>query len=492
MAHAQRRPGRGTSAPTQHMVGAGADRLIVARQRAEAMREQMQAHQAYYATADLHSRFEQDAPASIRRRAVARAVLAMRKEDQARIEERRDKLRALLDEDTARWRRELLSMESTSASRVDEMRQRVAELKAKREEERLKIVEEKLEQQRRLNCDELRTHRSKALTRSVTAARSTQLAEKQRAAHLADLDKQRYDAQWESQRLAKVAAEEAAQARRRAADLATVRELEAQIAAVARLKLREKELERDEAAVVAQEIALADMRDAHAKAKQAAAARAARAELEQSTRDRAVARAREAAAALEADLQWIQQLAQLDAEDKAAHDAHRDALRKDLAAFRETVLAQRAAAAQRAADLDRAYAADAERVARARAARAEADAKARERLMLSVMAARAEQLAARRASAAAALADARREREELERSVEAQRRAEDQERLADRLVQLEYQEALLDQMEDRKWRDKVMADEEQDRLDALRSADREYQEWLQRELARPLSAMRVV
>ncbi|KNE61473.1 hypothetical protein AMAG_06294 [Allomyces macrogynus ATCC 38327] len=370
MAHAQRRPGRGTSAPTQHMVGAGADRLIVARQRAEAMREQMQAHQAYYATADLHSRFEQDAPASIRRRAVSRAVLAMRKADQARVEERRNKLRTLLDEDTARWRRELLSMESTSASRVDEMRQRVAELKAKREEERLKIVEEKLEQQRRLNCDELRTHRSKALTRSVTAARSTQLAEKQRAQHLADLDKQRYDAQWESQRLAKVAAEEAAQARRRAADLATVRELEAQIAAVARLKLREKELERDEAAVVAQELALADVRDAHAKAKQAAAARAARAELEQSTRDRA--------------------------------------------------------------------------------------------------------------------------REELERSVEAQRRAEDQERLADRLVQLEYQEALLDQMEERKWRDKAVADEEQDRLDALRSADREYQEWLQRELARPLSAMRVV
>ncbi len=55
-----------------------------------------------------------------------------------------NRLEALYEKDDQDFRDALIAQESTTDSRVDAMRTRVAELKAKREAERQKIVEEKL------------------------------------------------------------------------------------------------------------------------------------------------------------------------------------------------------------------------------------------------------------------------------------------------------------------------------------------------------------
>jgi hypothetical protein len=57
------------------------------------------------------------------------------------------RLKELFQTDNERFRQELMAKESTTDSRVDAMKARVAELKANRETERKKIVEEKLLQQ---------------------------------------------------------------------------------------------------------------------------------------------------------------------------------------------------------------------------------------------------------------------------------------------------------------------------------------------------------
>jgi hypothetical protein len=52
----------------------------------------------------------------------------------------------LFEQDNERFRQELIAQESTTDSRVEAMRARVAQLKAQREQERKAIVEEKLMQ----------------------------------------------------------------------------------------------------------------------------------------------------------------------------------------------------------------------------------------------------------------------------------------------------------------------------------------------------------
>ena len=58
------------------------------------------------------------------------------------------------------------------------MRARVAELKGKRESERKELVEEKLMQLWRAECDELRKANSMILVKTVANARKAQLEEK--------------------------------------------------------------------------------------------------------------------------------------------------------------------------------------------------------------------------------------------------------------------------------------------------------------------------
>ena len=95
------------------------------------------------------------------------------------------RLKSLFEKDNEKFRQELIAQESTRTSRIDAMRARVAELKDKRETERKKIVEEKLLQQWKSECDELRKANSMILEKKVSLARADQLQEKRQQTALA-------------------------------------------------------------------------------------------------------------------------------------------------------------------------------------------------------------------------------------------------------------------------------------------------------------------
>ncbi|KAI9189301.1 Cilia- and flagella-associated protein 53 [Blastocladiella emersonii ATCC 22665] len=463
------------------------DHLIAARQRAENTRELNQAQKNYYERTTMHARFEEEAEASIRRRAVPRRVAAWRQADAAMVEARRDRLRELYDADSARWRTELLALESTPQSRVEGMRARVAELKAKREEERLRVVADKLEEHRRINCDELRAVRTREMVYAVTASRAEQVQEKAERQARERAESAALDAAWEEQRLKDAAKDEAARLRRRAADRAQVRAFEAQIAALAEAKKREQKLEQDYAEFLKQALAVQQVKEEHHRARQQAEARAARQELEQANRERAAQRAREVQQALEQDLKWIQSLLDLDDAEKEAESERKTALRRELLEFRDTVLAQRAAEAARVRELDRVFAADAERTWRARAAKWAAEQKAREKLMAEVIRSREEQLAMRAEQARRELQDQRAEREALEWAVAQVKRGEDEMRARAHREQQEYHEVLKAQIVEKHERRLDDMDREHQDSERRRAAEAEYQAWLQRELARPAS-----
>jgi DNA gyrase/topoisomerase IV subunit B len=75
----------------------------------------------------------------------------------------------------------------TQEDRIEKMRQRVHQLKTKREEERLKLVEDKLSQCWRNNAEEIRVVTSKLLEKDIARQQLKQIREKQ--ALLAQIEK---------------------------------------------------------------------------------------------------------------------------------------------------------------------------------------------------------------------------------------------------------------------------------------------------------------
>ena len=76
------------------------------------------------------------------------------------------RLKELLDQDDESYRLLLSSLDETKEQRIDRMRQRVDELREKKEIERKKIVQEKLLLKWRGDCDELRLVESKGMVSS--------------------------------------------------------------------------------------------------------------------------------------------------------------------------------------------------------------------------------------------------------------------------------------------------------------------------------------
>ncbi|ORZ29753.1 tumor suppressor, Mitostatin-domain-containing protein [Catenaria anguillulae PL171] len=462
----------------------------MSRQRAESIHEANLAQKTYYERTALIARFAEEAELTIRRRAVPRRVAAWRQADALVTEERKDRLRALMDEDTALWRAELLAMDPTPQSRVVEMRKRVAELKAKREEERQRIVADKLEEHRRRNCDELRAVKSRAMTQAVTAARAAQVTERHDRITKEKEENKALDAAWEASRLKLVAKDEADRARRRKADMEQARAFEEQVRQLQEAKAKEHAAEAAYSAMVRQQAEVERVKDEHAAQIKALESRRARQELETVNRERAAQRAREVREALEQDLAWIQSLLDLDQADKEAETERKAQLRKELLEFRDTVLAQRAAEVARVVELDRIFAADAERVWRAKTAKWAAEHAARSKLMADVIKSRQEQLAIKAERAKQKLAEKRTEREQLEFAVAEAKRMDELRRERERRARIEYHAVLQAQVADKQARRAVAMEQERGELDKQRAADQEYEQWLERELARssvPLS-----
>jgi len=126
----------------------------------------------------------------------------------AELDKRREKLSIMLKAERAMYENELKEREETPQQRMDKMALRGWELKKRREDERKKLVQEKLYQQWRSSMDELRTADSKLFELETMAARDWQVEEKQRKNDMDDAERAVYDALWQEGYMAKVEREE--------------------------------------------------------------------------------------------------------------------------------------------------------------------------------------------------------------------------------------------------------------------------------------------
>lgn len=172
------------------------------------------------------------------------------------LEARRERLRNMLRKEEQEYTLAMVEAEETVLERQAKMRERAKQLKDKREDERLKFVQDKYDQQFREQCEELRSTLSKREQDLVCAERQEQLKQKE------ELDKERkayddlYADLWEKDRLEKVAREEreakdAHERNREMLDVLSTQKaaLETQKEEARRLKEEEQQLMKEQAAL---------------------------------------------------------------------------------------------------------------------------------------------------------------------------------------------------------------------------------------------------
>eukprot|EP00388_Colpodella_angusta_P012216 GDKJ01031021.1.p1 GENE.GDKJ01031021.1~~GDKJ01031021.1.p1 ORF type:complete len:527 (-),score=126.00 GDKJ01031021.1:227-1606(-) len=118
----------------------------------------------------------------------------MRIEYNKRLVERQSKIMQLYLNEDAQWKIEMQNMQETPEQRMERLAQRAWELKSKREEERLRYVNEKKYQQWRMGEDTLRVEDSKLAELETLIQRDQQVYDKQLMKRQELREEEMYDA----------------------------------------------------------------------------------------------------------------------------------------------------------------------------------------------------------------------------------------------------------------------------------------------------------
>ncbi|KAJ3233696.1 Cilia- and flagella-associated protein 53 [Chytriomyces hyalinus] len=460
------------------------DYLIVNRRREEEQRNQMHDVTNYYAKTDLQSSFEETTSRTIKRNQLYRRVEELRGEELSALESRRESLRALLQSDDEKYAQELLEAEETRETRVEKMKARMEELKSKRESERKKIVDEKLLQRWRNECDELRTIESKQFLKRVTVARGEQLVEHAEQRKVEQEEKKYYDLLWEQDRQKKIAREIAETTKFKEMNAITVAMLNNQLMLLREQQAEEERLKKEEAELMHQEMEMRKTEDERNKRRKEEEQRIIRAELDKFNSLRLQARSAEIQKSLALDIQIVNDVLAVEKADIAAKTRRRAELRKEMQMYRDHLMEQKRLENERDREIERLQKADSEKLWRQRAEKWQKEQKARDKLMVEVLAGRRSQLKLKLEQNRFKQEQTRLEREHILRQIEIANQVEALDKERKSALVKSYRDSLEAQVEsvEEKKRDFQRLDARE--ALALKIAEQKYQELLDIETQR--------
>ncbi|XP_015267704.1 PREDICTED: cilia- and flagella-associated protein 53-like [Gekko japonicus] len=183
----------------------------------------------------------------------------------AETEERRERLRDLLEVEEKGYIAEMESLEETTEDRKRKMLEKAKSLRENREEERRKIVAEKRDQQFRADCEELRTQWSKKHLLEVCEDRLAQLALQEELKKQREQEEATYLALWEEDRLAKEQRAAKEEQNRQARNSEMVNMLNTQRAVAEAQRQEERRLKEEEAKYMEEERQLFKLEDERAE-----------------------------------------------------------------------------------------------------------------------------------------------------------------------------------------------------------------------------------
>lgn len=484
---------REVTGPTPHSVAIFArppnkrppEQLILDRRHQEDMRQQAEEVTKYNKHCDLKNDWERSTDKRIQLNTVKRRVNSLLQANQFAIEERRDRLRSLLESEEKQYLIEMDAKEETVLERQAKMREKAKALKEKRERERLNLVQEKLEQQWRDQCEELRSTLSKRQQDQVAAERLQQLEIKADMEAADKVEEQLFADLWYADMMAKAKKEEDQTRRQMSANRDMLDTLNQQMAALEAQKQEEKRLEQEEAELLKQQTMLRKLEEQRAMEEKRRRQMETRQIYDRSLRMKMERTAREMQEQLAFDLQILEQLLE-ESKNEAMEEAKRKReLREEGQRYRQYLEQLKAEEKAAEAELDRHVDAEVEKAWQKKLAQWRLEKEARHRLLQEVLAARQQQVADKLYKNEVQMQEAAREREEINRRIEENRQLETQREILLRDKNRQHQSDLLCQVDFNRRLREVDNTEEEKMWQSQRDAEIEYQKKLEDALASP-------
>lgn len=397
------------------------DYLLQNRSREEAKRNKNIETTQYYAVTANKSSFENNSTLAIKRNHIARKFLELKAKEDEKLEIRKEKLRKLFAADEEQYRVALIKKEETKEERIQRMKERMMELKSRREAERKLIVEEKLNQKWRNECNELKEVESKLIDKEVSAAREEQIRELNQRRQKALEEKKYYDTLWEKDRQKKILREETDKANQKALNEDMLRQLGSQIKQLYEQECEEKRLRDEEAMLQRKQAELQAIEEKRAQVKKLDAQIEIRADLDRFNKEKIRQRAKEIKASLEMDLSIVNDFFKADEKERALKNRKREEARKEMILYREHLKEMKRVEEERERELEKLYQEEEEKVWKIRAEKWKKEQKARDKLMMEVLQGRQEQLRHAMEQNQLRLLENKVEQENIKKSIESAR-----------------------------------------------------------------------
>uniref|UniRef100_A0A3B4ZCX7 Trichoplein keratin filament-binding protein n=1 Tax=Seriola lalandi dorsalis TaxID=1841481 RepID=A0A3B4ZCX7_SERLL len=394
----------------------------------------------------------------------------LKEEKKASLEQRRNRLRAMLQEEQDRLEAELREVVPDRSTLASHLVQKTEELRTAREERRRKVVA--------LNWMHISSSVESGLHKDhVVSQWQEQISEKKKQEVAEQEEKRRFENEYERTRREALERMKQAEEKRKAEERERTEELRKQME---ELKLREEEatrLKKEQEALLVKQWELEKLEEERRKLEERQKKSEMGHFLIRQYRAQLKRRAQQVQEEMEADRKILAALLEGEQDDKRLETARRERAIADAAWMKRVIEEQLQLEREREAEFDILHREEAQHVWEKREAQWENERKARERLMHEVLAGRQEQLELKMQKNREAQEESLRRREELIQELELESEIRRQEKVQDesrRTARIQELNAQVEQQRQEHWEEqrRIEQDEEEER-EALRIQEEE-------------------
>ncbi|XP_061409850.1 cilia- and flagella-associated protein 53-like [Lethenteron reissneri] len=408
------------------------------------------------------------------------------------LQDRRERLTKLLEEEESGYLEELQRTQETTLERQARMRERAKALREQRECERQQLVTQKLDQQFREQSEELRTVLSRWHQDQVCTERHVQLAERDAARQREHQEERLFAELWERDRLAKTEREERQALERAESNRESLQALQQQRAAVQEQREQAKRLKQEEAELMREQRELCKVEEERAQQDKQRQRQQTRAMLDSSVRFKLQRLARERQEEMDLDMRLLEQMVQTSSNESQDQQQRKMELRKEQQLYRQHLAQQAEEERQCAREMERLMGAELERMWRRREEQWRLEKEARNRLFKDVMDARKQQIQEKLDCNSHKQQELIQDQKLMEEAAKESKRIEEEQQARVKSANWEHQAALRSQIEHQQRVHAAERQAAQQEHEQTLLAQAAYQEKLHYILSRPESGSKLV
>ncbi|XP_065910618.1 cilia- and flagella-associated protein 53-like [Dysidea avara] len=449
--------------------------LILERRKQEELRNEANAMVQYTKQFDLKTTWEMATDKKIQKNTIKRRVENLLQKEKYSLEERRDKLRDLLVAEEKEYLQEMSTKEETVLERQAKMREKAKMLRDKRESERLALVEKKLDQRWRDQCEELRATLSKRNQDMIIRERDEQIRIKEQLTKQQQQEEKMFAELWEEDRLTKSKREEMEAAMQLERNREMLRVLNIQTAALEKQKEELQRLRIEEGELLREQAMLRAIEEQRMREDKVRSQENTRNMLDYSLKLKMKRKAKEVQEELALDMKILEQLLQ-ETDNEAMEQLQRKReLNKEMAIYREYLAKQKNEEEKREKELDALIQAEVQKQWARRLELWRQEKAARKKLMQDVLDARKQQIKEKLAIISEERREAEEERKRIQANIEEHKKLEAVQQVEMKRVRVQHQSDLLQQMEHQKHLKNQEKQRERNEFEDTKATEKDYQ-----------------